>query len=74
VLPATPSLLNNYLRSFLHRDNARFVLDTILLFLKHPLLSGSWPTFVPVTFAEKRMLSLLYMLKHFMMQVHFGKE
>mmetsp|Transcript_21886 Transcript_21886/g.30594 ORF Transcript_21886/g.30594 Transcript_21886/m.30594 type:complete len:867 (+) Transcript_21886:249-2849(+) len=42
-----------YLRSSLTRGAGKLILETILLFLKHPLLT------------EKRMLSLLHMLKQY---------
>jgi len=53
-----PSLINFYLRNCLLKGDhkAKLILETILLFLKHPLIS------------EKRVLTLLYMLKQYFIQ------
>eukprot|EP01114_Cavostelium_apophysatum_P010369 TRINITY_DN2400_c0_g1_i3.p1 TRINITY_DN2400_c0_g1~~TRINITY_DN2400_c0_g1_i3.p1 ORF type:complete len:869 (+),score=260.87 TRINITY_DN2400_c0_g1_i3:249-2855(+) len=51
------SLLNNFLRTQLYKEQtSKLILETILLFLKHPLLS------------EKRMLSLLHVFKQYLIQ------
>src|SRR5690348_15438756 len=60
ILLATACFINTYIRNCLTQgkpQKIKLVFENILLFLKHPLLS------------EKRMLSLLFMIKQYILKV-----